>query len=304
MRITSFLTIICLFFSSTGCFFFRESESEKYQQEKASAPFEAAVSLGKISDKRLDEVSGIVASHTYPGYYWVHNDSGDEPNLYLIDSTAKLVGQVKLAGIENRDWEDIALAPGADGRDMLYIAETGDNTARDGTYYIYALEEPVIDSLAGFRTMVIGDFHTYAFQYPDGARDAETLLVDPLTLDFIVITKREDNVGVYFWAAPQSSSGIFTLTKVTTIPFWMVVAGDISRDGSELVLKDYDSVFYWGKKTETSWLDALKTNPNRLPYQPEPQGEAIAFTAKGHGYVTLSERKVGGTQQLYFYSRK
>jgi hypothetical protein len=304
MRFTPFIIIASLFIVLPGCSFFRESESEKYQEEKAKAPFAAAVSLGKISDKRLDEVSGIVASHTYPGYYWVHNDSGGEPNLYLIDSTAKLVGQVKLAGIENRDWEDVALAPGTNGRDVLYIAETGDNSAQDGTYFIYTLEEPALDSLVNSEIIVVNDFSTYTFRYPDGARDAETLLVDPLTLDFIIVTKREDNVGVYFWAAPQSSSDVFKLEKSLTIPFWMVVGGDISRDGSELVLKDYESVFYWKKNPETSWIDALKTNPHRLPYQPEPQGEAIAFTADGDGYVTLSERKRLSEQHLYFYSRK
>jgi hypothetical protein len=36
------------------------------------------------------------------------------------------------------------------------------------------------------------------FQYPDGSRDAETLLLDPLTKDIYVISKREfEDIRVY-----------------------------------------------------------------------------------------------------------
>ena len=95
------------------------------------------------------------------------------------------------------------------------------------------------------------------------------------------------------------------LHKVGGIPFWMIVSGDISPDGQELLLKNYESIFYWKKEPDVPWLEAIKTNPHRLPYQPEPQGEAVAFTANGQGYVTLSEGKnFNGPQHIYFYRRK
>jgi hypothetical protein len=41
----------------------------------------------------------------------------------------------------------------------------------------------------------------------------------------------------------------------------------------------------------------------RLPYSPEPQGEAIAFDAQGGGYYTISEERGKSPQQLFYYKR-
>ena len=46
--------------------------------------------LGYVNSKKLNEVSGIVASIQNPGHFWVHNDSGDEANLYLINNIGTL----------------------------------------------------------------------------------------------------------------------------------------------------------------------------------------------------------------------
>ncbi|MEZ6192975.1 MAG: hypothetical protein R3C45_17010 [Phycisphaerales bacterium] len=39
----------------------------------------------------LNELSGIVRSRAYPGVWWVHNDSGDEPRLFAINAEGRLV---------------------------------------------------------------------------------------------------------------------------------------------------------------------------------------------------------------------
>ena len=40
----------------------------------------------RISDPRITESSGLAASKLHPGVYWTHNDSGDGPYVYAIDS--------------------------------------------------------------------------------------------------------------------------------------------------------------------------------------------------------------------------
>jgi hypothetical protein len=282
-----------------------KSDKNDYAEEKARAPFEAATSMGIIKESSLDEISGIVASQKYPGFYWVHNDSGGSPSVYLIDSLAQLKAEISLEGVINRDWEDIAIGPGQDGAYLLYVGEIGDNRAVYGNYFIYSFPEPELNLHGDFQFVSISDFSTYQFQYPDGARDAETLLVDPTNHDIIIISKRGDNVIVYHWPFVEQTPEPYVLHKVGGIPFWMIVSGDISPDGQELLLKNYESIFYWKKEPGVPWLEAIKTNPHRLPYQPEPQGEAVAFTANGQGYVTLSEGKnFNGPQHIYFYRRK
>lgn len=281
------------------------SNKEEYTEEKAKAPFTSRVSLGTIAESELDEISGIVASQRYPGCYWVHNDSGGSPSIYLIDSLARLLAEVRLEGVANRDWEDIALGPSPNGDYSIYIADIGDNREVYGDYYIYKIDEPNLAAEDAMQFVATDDFSILQFQYPDGARDAETLLIDPNNSDILIVSKRGDNVVLYHWPVDQQTSEPFVLTRAGDLPFWMIVAGDISADGQELLLKNYESVFYWKKEKATSWLEAIKTNPHRLPYQPEPQGEAIAFTRSGDGYVTLSEGKgFNDTPHLYFYRRK
>ena len=82
-----------------------------------------------------------------------------------------------------------------------------------------------------------------------------------------------------------------------------LVGGDISPDGTEVLLKSYVKVFYWRRQTGQSLVDLLQTEPTILPYMPEPQGEAIGFATDGSGYYTLSEAQSGLEPRLYFYRR-
>jgi len=87
--------------------------------------------LGKLP-KSLREVSGIVKSRTHPGIFWVHNDSGNDPIIYGFRYSLGKVTEVSKITLDiekkfRSDWEDITIAPGADGSDWLYIADTGNN---------------------------------------------------------------------------------------------------------------------------------------------------------------------------------
>ncbi len=44
-----------------------------------------------VTHPPLNEISGIARSRAYPGIWWVHNDSGDEPRLFAIDAGGGLV---------------------------------------------------------------------------------------------------------------------------------------------------------------------------------------------------------------------
>lgn len=296
----------CIYFFAflAACHTRSGKEDERYAEEKARAPFEGRTSVGTIDDPRLNEISGIAASHKYPGYYWVHNDSGGAASLYLIDSVARLVGELQLPGIVNRDWEDIASTTDSLGRSILYVAEIGDNRAVYSNYSIYVVAEPEFGDVGAVPVVRADTVKSLQFRYPDGPRDAETLLVDPVTLDIFIISKREEHIHVYHWPFAAQGDGLYTLSKVGTIPFTGFVAGDIAANGQELLLKDYESVFYWRKDSGKSWRESIHPRPHRLPYPPEPQGEAIAFTLRGDGYVTISEQEGSNPPHLYFYKRK
>ena len=112
------------------------------------------------------------------GLLRVHNDSGDAPRIYAIDEKANLLGICNIKGWQARDWEDIALGPGPDPNlPYLYVGDIGDNSAKYPEVVVYRVPEPKVDPGKPFGQMTIGPADALRFVYPDGPRDAETLLI-------------------------------------------------------------------------------------------------------------------------------
>jgi len=260
---------------------------------------------GLIESKEINEASGIDASRKNKNVLWIHNDSGDSPRIFAINSEGKHLGFYKIKGITNRDWEDIAVGPGPEeNTDYIYIADIGDNLAQYNTKYIYRIPEPVVSSNQNPVNTTIKDVDVIKYKYPDGQRDAETILIDPLTKDIFIISKRENKVRVYLAAYPQQLNTIITLRYVATLPLTSIVGGDISNDGSEILLKNYDSVYYWERNLMQKISETLTKNKYyTLPYKREVQGEAICWSFDSKGYYTLSEKVKKVKPHLYFYSR-
>ena len=194
--------------------------------------------------------------------------------VYALTTHGKHLGSYKLQGVKNRDWEDIALGPGPqEGQHYLYIGEIGDNRARYDRKYIYRVSEPRVTVSQRPGEFVLSDVETITIRYPDGGRDAETLLIDPLTKDLYIISKREAQVGVYQAPYPQSTTDLITLDLVTTLSLnetatngaWLV-GGDISPAGTAILLKSYIGVYHWTRTAQQSVSEALAAKPLPLPY--------------------------------------
>ena len=274
-------------------------------------PFLSSEVAGIIQTALIQEASGLVMSRVHMDACWTHNDSGGEPKIYLISTTGESKGSYLLKGTENRDWEDIAMGPGPDPDfNYIYVGEIGDNNARYEEKKIFRFPEPSAQPGQN-KVDTIQHVDVIRFIYPDGKRDAETLLVDPFTKDIYVISKRETSVHIYRAAYPQDLTKVITLEMLGQLPMIsrnegdQIVGGDISEDGKEVLLKAYNKIYYWKRDDQnTSIADLLKSPPVELPYVPEPQGEAITFATDGSGYYTLSEKNITTQQQLLFYKRK
>jgi hypothetical protein len=265
--------------------------------------FEQGVIAGVLDSKKIDEASGLAASHTYPGMLWTHNDSGDKARIFLIDSIGRYQATVLLKGFTNRDWEDIAVGPGPErDKTYVYVGEIGDNLAKYEYKYIYRLQEPELTTKD--TTVEIEQIDSIKFKLPDGIRDCEALMIDPDTRDLYIFSKRESAVNLYRLPYPQSTIEIMVAEKVLeALPFTLIVAADWSPDGKEILIKNYEQVYYWRRENNESITELLKTPPVLLPYHQEPQGESIAFDYYGKGYYTLSEKAKGVKPALMFYKR-
>lgn len=259
------------------------------------ATFGEPVVMGEMRGADMDEASGLVASSRFPGHFWTHNDSGNPAELFLIDSTGLAKAVYDLRNITNRDFEDIARRG-----DTLFLADIGDNASNFSEIRVVTFLEPE-NAVSGNLT----PNGIYRMRYPDGPRDAETLIVDPITGDWFIITKREQRVRLYRYPSPQSRTGIATLERVPgEFPFTKIVAGDITSEGSEILLKTYKSVILYRRIGNEPLAVTLMREGERQPYDEEPQGEAMAFTFREHGYVTTTERDGNKPQWIKFYPRR
>ena len=260
--------------------------------------FGATVQTGTLQDPAITEASGIAASRTNPGIYWVHNDSGDSARVFATDLSGAAIGRFQINGATAKDWEDIAVGPGPElGTNYLYLGDIGGNRGRSNLSIYRAAEPEIMLGASGVRGSVPAE--RIDAMYPDGlAWDAEALLVDPETAAIYVVTKGgEASSIVYQLAAAEAVSGPQqTLREVASLELpagldGSVTGGDISPDGSVIMLRTYKRVYLWPRLAGESISDAFSAPPCSVQIQPESQGEAAAFQENGQDLVLTTEGK-------------
>ncbi len=248
----------------------------------------------------IDEASGIADSRANSGFLWVEQDSGNPPEISLLAYNGTVSKKIYIKGIVNRDWEDIALAkgPDADGY-YIYLAEIGDNSLQYASYYIYRFREPAASADTVFT------YDKIAFKYPEGANNAEAIIVDNNSKNIFIITKSETKSNIYKLPYPQNTTGGITeATLVGQLPFAVVVGAGISPDGTEIIIKTYTALNYWKRSAAETIEQVLKSPPTSLTYQLENQGESVCFKNDSSGFYTLSEKPATATPVfLNFYKR-
>ncbi len=271
---------------------------------EVSKVYGSPVHLGELEDKALDESSGIVASRRNPDLFWTHNDSGDGPFLYAFDRTGGKHGTWRVMGADALDWEDIAAGPGPQaGTSYLYVGDIGDNGKERREIIVYRVAEPIVTAEDADTNRIepqqTEPAEAIRLRYPDGRHDAEALAVHPTTGDLYVITKTRNTTAaasVYKLAAPFSTSAINTLEKVGDIRVpsllpGMITGGDISPDGTKLILCDYFNA-YESSLPENSRgrFDRIwKQSPAIVKLGERQQGEAICYRLDGRAVLAISE---------------
>jgi hypothetical protein len=271
--------------------------------------FTSGVSLGTVDSSSLTEVSGIAVSRRFPNVLWAHDDSGDSARVFAVGTDGTHLGIFNLSGASAVDWEDMAIGTGpVAGQDYLYVADTGNNALDRAVVTIYRAPEPALDTFQLPVTTAIGGVAAFPVQYPGGVRrDAETLLVDPVSGDWFLVTRDRSRTGstyVYLNPYPQQPGVTTTLQLVATLASATEIkGGDVAPAGDLVLLRTHStsqavSGLLWPRAPGTDLESVFATSPCAAPLVFEPQGEAVAFAPDGLGYYTLGE---GANQPIYFY---
>ncbi|MGH3445800.1 MAG: hypothetical protein ACRDPB_10535, partial [Nocardioidaceae bacterium] len=156
------------------------------------------------------------------------NDSGDGPYVYAIDRrTGRLVGVTTYSSGDVTDVE--SMAPGRGG--TVWVGDTGDNRETRDQIAVYHV--PPVGR--GEHTVAAKRF---ALTYPDGAHNAEAILVQPHSGRLFVVTKSVFGGTVY--AAPESLS----TSRTNRLSAFARVSGLVTDaaffpDGKHVLLRTY-----------------------------------------------------------------
>lgn len=272
------------------------------------SPFSVDIA-GYIGSDEIQEASGLAASRRTPGVLWTHNDKGDPARLFALNLAGRLLVTCELAEGVNVDFEDIAVGPGPQGGvDYVYIGDIGDNDAVRPFVRIYRIPEPSVAVNRLDAREVIVSYDALVLHYPDGPRDAETLMIDPWTADLYLVTKAAEPTEIY--RAPYPQAAEMTLERVAGLEAdWGVseagcvgpTSGDIAPDGRQVLIRGHHKAFLWKVTRPGSPLwEVFGEVPEEVPLGWEEQGEALAFAADSRAYFTTSE---GPWCALYYYTR-
>jgi hypothetical protein len=250
--------------------------------QPASAPqCHASGPLVRIPE--LPEASGVALSRRTPGRLWAHNDSGDAV-LVAFDTRGSVTGHVQVSGLKVEDWEAVAVGA-CPGGSCIYIADVGDNAVKRKRITIYRISEPSTEDSVAVKD-------TFHATYPDGAHDAETLLIAPDGRLFIVTKGETDAVGLYRFPRELRSGATHHLERVGKprtsgkVPETeRITDGAVSPDGTWVVLRTRLG-FAFHRAADLfagDWTDAGRVD---LKAVGEIQGEGIAIAADGTIYLT------------------
>lgn len=259
-----------------------------------SAAAEEPHQVGTIDSDMISESSGLAISHANPGNIWVHNDSGDKPQLYLVDLKGKLKATVKLDGADAVDWEDMCSFV-IDGQAWLLIADVGDNARARGRKNskcrLYLVKEQKISMATGNSTLNWKVDFEVKFDYQDGVWDCEGVGVDSHRKEILLLTKgAPQNSGLYSIPLNLNDEKQEVTAKRIASPFILfATAIDISPSGKTLAVGTMLNGLIVHRQPNQTWTEAFSQRGAAINLPPRKQGETICFDEAGQWLYLNSE---------------
>jgi len=285
----------------------------------ANVSFTGPTEVGQLAAPPRNEASGLASSCRTTDLLWTHDDSGGRPVVYAVGVDGALRGNLRVNGVQNIDWEDLASGE-LRGKPCLIIGDTGDNDAKRRSIALHLVEEPPTESLSPTTEVAVTPLASLQVIYEDGPRDCESIAFDAKEGAVYLLTKRDEVPRLYRVALPDElKSGNVRAHFVGFVPrlpqpssMQRLVKGpmgkhrgwptamDFAADGSAAVVLTYGDVTWFERRSGESWADALGREPLVLAVHLLPQAEAICFSRDGAHIFVASEL----SHALVRYDRK
>jgi hypothetical protein len=234
------------------------------------------------------ESSGVLALSN--NILWTHNDSGNTPDLFRIDTMGQITRTLRISNVQNNDWEDLAIDP--QGR--FYICDTGNNNNNRTNLAIYRIPNPETISGNTVTAEIIGySFQDQtAFPPPQNQRhyDVEGVIWRNDSLFMFTKDRSSPFEGTTRLYAIPAQPGTHVAKLMGGISIEgnthqaRITAADINHQTGEVVLLTGSRIFSFKNYPGSRFLEGTKTE-YKFPTQ-LGQAEAISFFGAKKLYIT------------------
>ncbi|MCG8383025.1 MAG: hypothetical protein MJA28_12585 [Gammaproteobacteria bacterium] len=261
-----------------------------------------------IHDLELPEISGMAPSFYVADHYWMLNDSGRLPRLFLVSANGNVIARVDVESVENTDWEDLARFTHG-GKSYLLIADVGDNLAQRSSVNLHWVEEPDLSQGVVPGVSAVKPVGSIRLRYEDGPRDVESVAVDEVAGWIYLLSKRDQPPRFYRLPLVSAPSEITVAMFVAELnkhpqptieevmakprlgPFrYSPTAMDLSPNGQQLAVLGYNQVFLYSRDHDENWQEVFARSPEVLIRHQLRQAEAASFSRNGKKVIFTSEK--------------
>lgn len=240
-----------------------------------------------------NECSGIAKLPS--GNYAMVNDSGNEPEVFITDSTGTLITSIFLDNVCNIDWEEVEYSDG-----HLYIGDFGNNrnNRTDLTILKYAISNN--DKLSNQELIKFRYAEQREFPESKRYRNYDTEAMVQLRDSIYVFTKNRTKpfTGYTYLYGMPAKVGNYTVSRLDSFKtghgdkslFWVAGAA-LSPDKSKLVLLGYDKMWVF---TDFEGADFFGGNSKTYAFEELTQKESITFINNKTVLITDELNEFGG----------
>ena len=233
--------------------------------------------------KDLEETSGIILNN---GLLWTHNDSGNESQLFNIDSTGKIIQKITITTAKNIDWEDITAK-----NELITVGDFGNNFGTRKNLYL--LELKLTDGK-------LNKHDSIPFFYPEQTNflfnaltpfDAEAII--NINNKYLVFTKNRNTLTTEMYLIDKNLNRPIVAEYVESLNVnSLITGGDYNEDSKTLVLTSYSSGGHQYliriKNFSLQTLKNIEIENYGLDYK-DAQIEAITIINENEFWITSEE---------------
>jgi len=243
--------------------------------------------------KILEEVSGIQYDSKEKAF-WMLNDSGNKPEVYLVTTKGKITRTLKIDAL-NTDWEDIT----QDKQGNLYIGNFGNNANKRKDLQILKINARDLNSKKRIGVEQIYFHFPEQKNFPPKKKkmyyDVESLFEWENNLYVFTKSRVKNEIGRTFLYRIPNKAGNHLAERIadfTTCPekYCWITGADISDDGKKVVLLNHKSAWVF---TDFIGDNFFSGKAKEFPFGHSSQKESITF--KNDSTIYVADEDESGT---------